>query len=100
MITFNVTGFLTDFTDGRRQIPIDGSPAQVGEALGQLWKLHPGLRDRVLNERGELRQHVNIFLNDENVRRKQLLDTALPENCEITILPSVSGGGEAVNGEG
>jgi len=92
MITFNVTGFLTDFTDGRHQIPIDGSPAQVGEALGQLWKLHPGLRDRVLNERGELRQHVNIFLNDENVRRKQMLDTTLPENCEITILPSVTGG--------
>ena len=92
MITFNVTGFLTDFTNGRHQIPIDGSPTQVREALGQLWKLHPGLRDRVLNERGELRQHVNIFLNDENVRRKQMLDTTLPENCEITILPSVTGG--------
>jgi molybdopterin converting factor small subunit len=92
MITFNVTGFLTDFTGGRHQIPIDGSPTQVGEALVKLWKLYPGLRDRVLNERGELRQHVNIFLNDENVRRKQLLDTALPEDCEITILPSVSGG--------
>ena len=92
MITFNVTGFLTDFTGGRHQIPIDGSPAQVGEALNKLWKLHPGLRDRVLNERGELRQHVNIFLNNENVRRKQLLETALPESCEITILPSVTGG--------
>ena len=92
MITFNVTGFLTDFTDGRHQIPIDGSPTQVGQALAGLWKIHPGLRDRVLNERGELRQHVNIFLNEDNVRRKQLLDTALPENCEITILPSVSGG--------
>jgi molybdopterin synthase sulfur carrier subunit len=92
MITFNVTGFLTDFTGGLHQIPIDGAPTQVGEALGKLWNLHPGLRDRVLNERGELRQHVNIFLNDENVRRKQLLETALPESCEITILPSVSGG--------
>ena len=92
MITFNVTGFLTDFTEGRHQVPIEGSPTQVGEALGQLWELHPGLRDRVLNERGELRQHVNIFLNDENVRRKQMLDTILPENCEITILPSVTGG--------
>jgi molybdopterin converting factor small subunit len=51
-----------------------------------------GLRDRVLNEQGKLRPHVNIFLNDDNVRRKQLLETSLPENCEITILPSVSGG--------
>jgi molybdopterin converting factor small subunit len=57
-----------------------------------LWQQHLGLRDRVVNEQGNLRQHVNIFLNDENVRRKQLLDTALPDNCEITILPAVSGG--------
>ncbi len=92
MITFNVTGFLTDFTDGRHQITSDIPATYVGEALNELWKLHPGLRDRVLNERGELRQHVNIFLNDENVRRKQMLDTTLPENCEITILPSVTGG--------
>jgi sulfur-carrier protein len=99
MITFNVTGFLTDFTGGRHQIPIDDSPTQVSEALGALWKLYPGLRDRVLNERGELRQHVNIFLDDENVRRKQMLATELPESCEITILPSVTGGGELVNGK-
>jgi molybdopterin synthase sulfur carrier subunit len=92
MITFNVTGFLTDFTAGRNQINVESSSAHVGEALGELWKLHPGLRDRVLNEQGELRPHVNIFLNDENVRRKENLNTALPDNCEITILPSVSGG--------
>lgn len=92
MITFNVTGFLTDFTNGQSQIVIDSSAATVGEALGILWRQHPGLRDRVVNEQGNLRQHVNIFLNDENVRRQQLLDTALPNNCEITILPAVSGG--------
>jgi molybdopterin synthase sulfur carrier subunit len=46
----------------------------------------------VLNEQGALRPHVNIFLKDENVRRKQMLDTTLQKDCEITILPSVSGG--------
>jgi len=92
MITFNVTGFLTDFTGGRSQIVIDGKPQTLREALNLLWEQHVGLRDRVVNERGDLRQHVNIFLNDENVRRKELLETALPENCEVTILPSVSGG--------
>ncbi|HEV2885111.1 MAG TPA: ubiquitin-like small modifier protein 1 [Pyrinomonadaceae bacterium] len=92
MITFNVTGFLTDFTEGRNQIKVEGARTDVGDALSELWKLHPGLRDRVVNERGELRPHVNIFLNDENVRRKEMLNTAVPENCEITILPSVSGG--------
>ncbi len=94
MITFNVTGFLTDFTNGQSQIVVDDSVPTVGEALSGLWLRHPGLRDRVVNEQGQLRQHVNIFLNDDNVRRQQLLDTALPENCEITILPAVSGGTE------
>jgi molybdopterin synthase sulfur carrier subunit len=104
MITFNVTGFLTDFTDGQSQIVVDSSAATVGEALDRLWLRHVGLRDRVLNEQGSLRQHVNIFLNDDNVRRKELLNTTLPDNCEITILPAVSGGslikGERVKGKG
>ena len=92
MITFNVTGFLTDFTAGQNQIRVESDATQLGEALQLLWRQHPGLRDRVLNEQGNLRQHVNIFLNEDNVRRKELLDTILPENCEITILPSVTGG--------
>ena len=92
MITFNVTGFLTDFTGGQSQIIVDSPAATVGEALDSLWQRHVGLRDRVLNEKGQLRQHVNIFLNEENVRRKELLETVLPDNCEITILPAVSGG--------
>jgi molybdopterin converting factor small subunit len=92
MITFNVTGFLTDFTNGQSQIVVDAPAGTVGAALDDLWRLHPGLRDRVVDEQGSVRQHVNIFLNDDNVRRKQLLDTPVPENCEITILPAVSGG--------
>jgi molybdopterin converting factor small subunit len=94
MITFNITGFLTDFTNGQSQIVVDSPAATVGEALNTLWRRHVGLRDRVLNEQGKVRQHVNIFLNDDNVRRKELLDTTLPDNCEITILPAVSGGQE------
>ena len=92
MITINVTGFLTEFTDQRKQIELDSTPATVGEALALLWQLHVGLRDRVLNEQGQVRLHVNIFLNSENTRRQQSLATPLGDGDEITILPSVSGG--------
>ena len=92
MIKINITGFLTDFTGGRSELTLDSAPATVGEALEKLWDLHVGLRDRVVNEQGELRQHVNIFLDNENIRRKQLLKTELSNGSEITILPSVSGG--------
>jgi MoaD family protein len=92
MVTINVAGFLADFTNGRSEIPLNSSPVTVGEALNELWQLHVGLRDRVVNEQGQLRTHVNIFVNGENIRRQQLLDTPLSDRTEITILPSVSGG--------
>jgi len=92
MVTFNVAGFLTDFTAGRSQIPLDGLPASVGDGLSRLWELHVGLRDRVVNEKGEVRLHVNIFINNENIRHQKGLSTPLSDGDEITILPSVSGG--------
>lgn len=92
MITINIAGFLTDFTNGRSEISLNSSPATVGDALNELWRLHVGLRDRIVNEQGHLRPHVNVFVDDENIRRKQLLKTALAEGNEITILPAVSGG--------
>ena len=92
MVTFNIAGFLADFTNGRSEIPVNSSPATVKEALNELWQLHVGLRDRVVNEQGELRTHVNIFVDGENIRRKQLLDTPISNRAEITNLPSVSGG--------
>jgi molybdopterin synthase sulfur carrier subunit len=99
MITVNVAGFLTDFTNGQNRIVLDSTPTTVGQALNSLWQQYVGLRDRVVNERGQLRPHVNIFINDENVRHKEMLDTELPATCEITILPAVSGGSELVNRE-
>jgi sulfur-carrier protein len=91
MVTFTIAGFLTDFTNGQRQIAVDTGPV-LSDALAELWRKHIGLRDRVVNERGQIRQHVNIFLNSENVRRLRLLETELNDGDEITILPSVSGG--------
>ncbi len=92
MVTFNITGFLTEFAGGRSQISIESTPRTVADALEELWKLHVGLRDRVVNEQGELRRHVNIFLDNENIRRQDMLATPISNNSEITILPAVSGG--------
>ena len=92
MITFQISGHLTEFTDGRAEITLDGSPATVGEALDRLWSEHAGLRDRVLNELGEVRPHVNVFVNSETVRRDQVLQTEIVGDAEVCIMPAVSGG--------
>jgi molybdopterin synthase sulfur carrier subunit len=94
MITFQIAGYLTEFTDGRAEIKIDGDAATVGEALNRLWKAHVGLRDRVLTERGEVRPHVNVFVNSQVVRRDQVLQVPIEGETEICIMPAVSGGTE------
>lgn len=93
MITFQIAGYLTEFTGGRVDIKLDGSPATVGEALEQLWGAHTGLRDRVVTEQGHVRPHVNVFVNSEVVRRDQVLQSAISGDTEICIMPAVSGGG-------
>jgi molybdopterin synthase sulfur carrier subunit len=94
MITFQISGHLTEFAGGRAEITLDESPATVGKALDYLWEEHAGLRDRVLNELGEIRPHVNVFVNSQIVRRDQVLKTPMSGNNEVCIMPAVSGGGE------
>ena len=92
MITFQISGHLTEFTGGRVEIEMDGAYSTVGEALDRLWREHVGLRDRVLNEMGEVRPHVNVFVNSQTVRRDQVLQTPMSGDTEICIMPAVSGG--------
>src|SRR2546423_14020996 len=92
MITFQIAGYLTEFTGGRAEIKIDRNAATVSEALNQLWNAHVGLRDRVLTERGEVRPHVNVFVNSQVMRRDHVLQIPIEGETEICIMPAVSGG--------
>jgi molybdopterin converting factor small subunit len=91
-VTFRIPSYLVAFTSGRSSLALDNSPATVSDALESLWKLHPGLRDRILDEQGEVRQHINIFVGDEAIRFAEGLSTKVPNNTEIMIVPAVSGG--------
>jgi molybdopterin synthase sulfur carrier subunit len=92
MITFQISGYLTEFTRGRAEIALDASAANVREALDSLWREHVGLRDRVLNELGEVRPHVNVFVNSQTVPRDKVLQTEIVGDAEVCIMPAVSGG--------
>jgi molybdopterin converting factor small subunit len=91
-VRFLIPGPLQPFSGGLRSVAVDGSPATVREALDALGARHPGVRDRVITEVGEIRPHVNLFVGEENVRDARGLDTAVPADGEIAILPAVSGG--------
>ena len=89
---FVVPGPLRQFSGGRADVRVDGSAASVREALHLLWRECPGARDRVLTELGDVRPHVNVFVDGENVRSAGGLDTTIRDGAEIIIVPAVSGG--------
>ena len=91
-VTFNIPSPLREFTAGRGTITIEQSPATLAEALSALWELYPGLRDRVTTEQGQMREHVNIFIGDEDVRYTGGLTSRVFAGCDISIVPSISGG--------
>jgi molybdopterin converting factor small subunit len=93
MITFQVSGYLTEFSGGSAEIKIDGPAASVGDALEQLWIAHAGLRDRVLTEQGKVRPHINVFVNNQVVQRDGVMNLPIGGgDIEICIMPAVSGG--------
>jgi sulfur-carrier protein len=91
-VTFIIPGYLQAFAAGRGEVRLDSPPATLGEALDALWRMHPALHDRVLNEQGAVREHINVFVGKESVRYTGGLDTPVKDNTEILIVPAVSGG--------
>lgn len=91
-VTFHIPGPLREFSAGRSTVAIEQSPATLAEALCALWKLYPGLRDRVTTEQGQMREHVNIFIGEEDVRYTGGLTSRVSAGSDISIVPAISGG--------
>ncbi len=91
-VTFHIPGALRRLVAGESQVAAAASPRTVAEALEVLFERHPILRDRIMTETGQVREHVNIFVGAEAIRWTGGLSTAVPEGAEISIIPAVSGG--------
>ena len=81
-----------DLPGSRAVVELEGPYDTVTEAFDALWRKVPGVRDRVLTETGEVREHVQVFVGLESIRFTGGLATAVPEDGEIHIVPAVSGG--------
>ena len=66
--------------------------ATVGEVLRELARRHEKLHGRLFNEQGELNRFVNVFLNDEDVRFLQGLDTPVKNGDGVVLVPAIAGG--------
>jgi sulfur-carrier protein len=75
---------------GAAAVSVDG--ATIGEVLAKLVAEHPGMAGQVLTDEGTLHKFVNIYVDDDDVRYLQGLDTPVPDGAEVSILPAVAGG--------
>ena len=92
MVTFHLPAALREFTGSSSQVQLQIPGGTVADALSALWALYPGARDRVMNEQDQIRQHINVFVGNENVRYTGGLSTRVADQSEISIVPAVSGG--------
>jgi molybdopterin converting factor small subunit len=91
-VTFRIPGPLLPLTGGASEVRVESDGPTLGHALASLWRVHPALRDRILDERGALRPHVNVFVGRESAKATGGLGTVVPPTDEIAIIPAVSGG--------
>ena len=81
---------LRKMTNGQAKVEVDSTV--LGELVEKLNSEFPGFKDRLVDEEGELRYFVNIYLNGEDVRFMEGLKTATSDGDEISIVPAVAGG--------
>lgn len=89
-VTVRIPTPLRPLAGQRSQVAAAG--ATVREVLEALGRAHPGLRERLLDERGAPRRHLGLFLNDEQLAGPAALDTAVADGDELTLVPAIAGG--------
>jgi molybdopterin synthase sulfur carrier subunit len=88
--TVRIPPVLRSSTGGESQVHADGST--VGEALNSLAEAHPATKSQLFAEDGSLNRYVNVYLNDEDVRVLDGLDTPVKDSDTLVILPAMAGG--------
>ncbi len=81
---------LQSLTGGAAEVEVQGRT--VREVIDALERNYAGIKARLCDENGELRRFVNVFVNDQDIRFLQGLDTELGENDEVSIIPAIAGG--------
>ena len=81
---------LRKFTNGQGEIKIDAN--NVVELIVSLEKNYPGMKSRLCDDAGQIRKFINVFINEEDIRFKENMNTALKDGDDISIVPAIAGG--------
>src|ERR671921_1993813 len=100
-VTVFIPTALRQFAGNKAEVAVDAST--VGEALDKLTGEHAELRRHLYGEQNTLRNFVNVYVNDEDIRHTQRLDTPVRDGDTVSIIPAIAGGAatgtEAAAGE-
>ena len=90
MTTLKIPTPLRPYAEGAKEIEV--SAATAGLVMEELTELYPALRKHLFTEDGALRTYVNLFINDEDIRHLQGVDTPVAAGDRLMIIPSIAGG--------
>ena len=90
MIKVRIPTPLRPLTKGQGEVETKAD--SVVEMIEVLNSSHPGIKDRLCDETGELRRFVNIYVNEEDIRFLKGKDTSLKDGDEVSIVPAIAGG--------
>lgn len=85
-----IPGPLRKLLDNRSEINVEGKTLK--EVIEKLAEINPEVRSRILDENGEIRRFINVYVNNEDVRFMDGVNTKVDEDDEITIVPAIAGG--------
>jgi sulfur-carrier protein len=88
--TVKIPPVLRSSTGGEKEVAVDGT--SVGEVLRALATQHPATESQLFSSEGELNRYVNVYVNDEDVRVLEGLDTSVGPDDTLVILPAMAGG--------
>jgi molybdopterin converting factor small subunit len=89
-VIVSIPTVLRTLTGGQSKVEVAGET--VGEVLAALEASHPGIKSRILEDDGSIKRFMNLFVDDDDVRYLQGLDTKLSDGASITIFQAVAGG--------
>lgn len=71
---------------------VEVSAPNIGAAIEELQGRYPGIKERLVDEKGEVRRFVNVYVNEEDIRFLQNRETPLKDGDEVSIIPAIAGG--------
>jgi len=81
---------LREFTDGESEVTASGET--VSDVINDLDERFPGIKDRLTDDDNELREFLNIYIDDEDIRFKENLGTKIEDGSDLSIIPAIAGG--------